>query len=85
MHKGLVCFVCLCLLSVLTHFLFFQELCEPNCYVKMLDDRHKEELRHFKHRSKSWTGGDAATSKRRGNSLRPRRSTVDSHTNTLKS
>ena len=56
-----------------------QELCEPNCYVQMHDDNHKEDLRHFKHRSKSWPCGDAATSKRRGSHLKPRRSTVDSH------
>ncbi|CAI8013985.1 M-phase inducer phosphatase [Geodia barretti] len=54
----------------------FPEFCEPNCYVKMLDENHKEELRHFKQRSKSWTGGDAATCKRRCSKLRPRRSTI---------
>ena len=64
-------------------YMFFQNLCEPNCYIKMLDDRHKEELRHFKQRSKSWTaGGDASMSKRRGSHLRPRRSTIDSHITT---
>ena len=66
----------------ITYFLFLlllQELCNPNSYVRMLDDNHKEDLRHFKQRSKSWTGGDAATSKRRG---RPRRSTIHSHTKT---
>jgi M-phase inducer phosphatase 2 len=55
----------------------FPEFCEPNCYVKMLDENYKEELRHFKQRSKSWTGGEAATCKRRCSKLRPRRSTID--------
>ena len=57
--------------------LYIQDLCEPNCYVKMVDENHKDELRHFKQRSKSWTGGEAATCKRRGSKLRPRRSTID--------
>lgn len=35
-------------------------------YKTMHDERHKEELRHFTKRSKSWTsGGDNTTTNRR--------------------
>lgn len=39
----------------------YSELCVPQSYRRMLDEEHKEDLRHFSKRSKSWNGGDTAT------------------------
>lgn len=35
----------------------FQNLCEPRGYTPMLHKDYAEDLRHFRSRSKSWSGG----------------------------
>ncbi|KAK7073688.1 M-phase inducer phosphatase 1, partial [Halocaridina rubra] len=32
----------------------YSELCTPKCYVRMLDSKHAEDLKHFCGKSKSW-------------------------------
>ena len=54
-----------------------QSLCDPIGYLRMLDERHKDALKHFKQRSKSWTGEGCGT--RRRPSCRPRRATAYDH------
>ena len=49
----------------------FQQMCTPQAYRLMVDEQHKEQLKHFQKRSKSWNGGDG---RRRQPMLRPKRS-----------
>eukprot|EP00731_Ephydatia_muelleri_P020525 Em0013g252a len=46
---------------------FFEQycdLCEPISYRKMVDDQHKDELKLFQRRSKTWDGESAANKRR---------------------
>lgn len=59
LYLCLLIFLMFCILVLCFVQAFFQsycDLCEPSCYKPMLHDDHLDDLKHFRAKSKSWSG-----------------------------